>query len=283
MGWLNSRNKQLRSAKNLRKYEQREKLLDHLISVFKKLDDNDFIYIIKKIFESREINTCVHAKRNEMLIHVFDLPDSQVRNASALFQTMLYSQGNHKGEIVSTYLQNKACEFIDISLYKNNHNIAINALKLKNKNLRQENRRLKRYKSSFTTRSLSVRIARAKQFKRKQISKIRSSIRKSKKIHLIQFQQAVTKLFKFNNNEYNARFVKLATDISTIGRTSIRATVKCTKAIYQFLTGKMPKYWIIAKTLARWNNEIASLSFIQNHPIETSRFFGYGVMVDEST
>ncbi|CAG8832650.1 4458_t:CDS:1, partial [Racocetra persica] len=31
------------------------------------------------------------------------------------------------------------------------------------------------------------------------------------------------------------------------------------------------------------NNEIASLSFIQNHPIEPSRFFGYGVMVDEST
>ncbi|CAG8798019.1 36809_t:CDS:1, partial [Racocetra persica] len=54
------------------------------------------------------MNTCIHAKRNEMLIHVFDLSDPQVHNASALFQTMLYSQRNYKGEIVSTYLQNKA-------------------------------------------------------------------------------------------------------------------------------------------------------------------------------
>ncbi|CAG8790230.1 7815_t:CDS:2, partial [Racocetra persica] len=75
------------------------------------------------------------------------------------------------------------------------------------------------------------------------------------KISPAQFQQEVNKLFRINKNEYNARFVKLATDISTIGRTSIRAM----------------------------NNEIVALSFTQNHPIDMSRFFGYDIMADEST
>ncbi|CAG8734420.1 2493_t:CDS:1, partial [Cetraspora pellucida] len=92
--------------------------------------------------------------------------------------------------------------------------------------------------------------ARAKQFKKTQISKIRASIRKATKIHPAQFQQEVNKLFRINKNEYNARFVKLATDISTIGRTSICAMLECTKAVYQFLTVEMLKHWIAASTLA---------------------------------
>ncbi|CAG8758100.1 29694_t:CDS:1, partial [Racocetra persica] len=64
---------------------------------------------------------------------------------------------------------------------------------------------------------------RAKQSKQRQISKIRASIRKAKRIQPIQFQREANKLFKANNKEYNAKFVKLATNIE---QTSIRMTVE---------------------------------------------------------
>ncbi|CAG8636796.1 8978_t:CDS:2, partial [Cetraspora pellucida] len=83
-----------------------------------------------------------------------------------------------------------------------------------------------------------------------EVSKIRSAIHKAKKIYTAQFQHAASKLFKSNKKEYNAKFVKLATDISNIGQTSIYTTVECTKAIYQFLTREMPQHWIKSMTLS---------------------------------
>ncbi|CAG8481621.1 12237_t:CDS:2 [Cetraspora pellucida] len=73
------------------------------------------------------------------------------------------------------------------------------------------------------------------------------------------------KLFKSNNKEYNVKFVKLATDISNIGHTTIHATVECTKAMYQFLTREMPQHWITSATLSHWNNEVAAIAFNQNN------------------
>ncbi|CAG8718201.1 35555_t:CDS:2, partial [Racocetra persica] len=99
-------------------------------------------------------------------------------------------------------------------------------------------------------------VARTKQLKQRQVLKIHSSIRKAKKIWPAQFRRAANKLFKINKKEYNASFVKLATDISNIGQTFIHAT----------------------------NKEIAALSLNQNLPKDTSsRFFGYSIMANEST
>ncbi|CAG8699798.1 25944_t:CDS:2, partial [Racocetra persica] len=106
-----------------------------------------------------------------------------------------------------------------------------------------------------------------------------ASIRKAKQIQPAQFQRVASKLFKANNKEYSAKFVKLATDISNIDQTSIYAIVEYTKAFYQFLIDEMPQHWVSTPTLLRWNNEITALSFNQNHPIEaSSRFYGYGIM-----
>ncbi|CAG8849061.1 29142_t:CDS:1, partial [Racocetra persica] len=110
--------------------------------------DDDFNYVIKNIIESRKMNTCLQIRRNDMFIYFLNLSDHQIFNASALLQTMTYSQGDHKGEIIFIHLQKKAYEFINASFNKNNHTIGV--LELKNKNL---NQRLKRLKSS---RSLSV-------------------------------------------------------------------------------------------------------------------------------
>ncbi|CAG8481638.1 12238_t:CDS:1 [Cetraspora pellucida] len=108
-------------------------LLDYLIPTFTQLEDADFNSKIKKIFESWEMNTYIQRKRNDIFLRICNLPDIQVFNVLNLFQTITYPQGNHKGEIISTYLQKKACEFVDASLYK--QECTIDALELKNKNL----------------------------------------------------------------------------------------------------------------------------------------------------
>ncbi|CAG8821439.1 38938_t:CDS:2, partial [Gigaspora margarita] len=286
--------KQLKQIRSLRKCEQLKVLheikndpsamLNHVIPAFAQLNDNDFNSAIKQICESREINTQIQRKRNDMIIQICNLPDQQVLNASTLFQTMTYPRGIHKGEIISTHLQKKALKFVDSGIYK--HHYTINALESRFKFLKKEIRRLENNRSSLNTKvhSLSMQLVKAKQSKKKQISKIRVAIQKAKQIKPNQFRNAASKLFKINHKEYSAKFVKLATDISTIGHTSIRATVECTKAVFQFLTGESPQQWIAPSTLARWNKEVAALSFSQNCPKEnSSRFFGYGIMVDEST
>ncbi|CAG8757121.1 546_t:CDS:1 [Racocetra persica] len=261
-----------------------KQLLDYLIPSFEYINDDNFNSMIKKIVESQKMDAGTQRKRNDIIIHACNLLDQQLFNVLSLFQTMTYSQEINKGEIISTYLQTKACNFIDASLYQQGHTIIM--LELENKNLIQENQRLKKDKLKIYTqlRSFSKQVARTKQLKQRQVSKIHSSIRKAKKIWPAQFRCAANKLFKINKKEYNASFVKLATDISNIGQTSIYVTVKCTRAIYQFLTGEMPQHWVTSKTLARWNKEIAALSLNQNLPKDTSsRFFGYGIMADEST
>ena len=58
----------------------------------------------------------------------------------------------------------------------------------------------------------------------------------------------------------------MATDISNMGHTSIRVTVNCTKAVFEFLTGH------------------TSLSFQENYPNQNnSQYFRYRIMADEST
>ncbi|CAG8800807.1 28370_t:CDS:1, partial [Dentiscutata erythropus] len=135
---LNPRSRQLKQIRSLCKCEQLKVLheiknnpstmLNHTISVFVQLNDNDFNNAIKQICESWEINTQIQRKRNDMIIQICNLPDQQVFNASTLFQTMTYPRGIHKGEIISTHLQKKALKFIDSSIYKQHY--TINALEL---------------------------------------------------------------------------------------------------------------------------------------------------------
>ena len=111
-----------------------------------------------------------------------------------------------------------------------------------------------------------------------------SAIQNAKKITPKQLQIANKKLFKLNKKEYDTQFVKLITDISLIGHTSITTAVECLKAFYTFLTGESPEKWISTGTLSCWTKEVAEISIKQNKPNEkNSLFFSYGIMADEST
>ncbi|CAG8698363.1 14465_t:CDS:2 [Cetraspora pellucida] len=190
MGQLKSQNKHLKKIRDLWECDQIKKiqtiinnpsiLLDYLISKFLQLNNNDFSILIKKILESRKINTFIQKQLLNYLIPLFEYINDD--NFNSMIKKIIESREMDAG---------------------------------------------------------AQRKSRTKQLKQRQVSKIHSSICKTKKIWPVQFCHAANKLFKINKKEYNVSFVKLATDISNIRQTSIYATVECTRAIYQFLTEEM--------------------------------------------
>ncbi|CAG8677198.1 8254_t:CDS:2, partial [Dentiscutata erythropus] len=171
--------KQLKQIRSLRKCEQLKVLhkiknnpstmLNHIIPVFVQLNDNDFNSAIKQIYQ-------------------------QIFDASTLFQTMTYSRGIHKGKIISTHLQKKALKFVDSGLYK--HHYTINTLESRSKFFKKEIRQFEKNRLSLNTKvhSLSMQLVKAKQSKKKQISKIQAAIQKAKQIKPTQFRNAVKEL-----------------------------------------------------------------------------------------
>ena len=81
------------------------------------------------------------AKTKQELIDKIDtLSENQFLNASKLLDTMVYPDGNHKGEILSPYLQKKAIDLVLSTREKPESS----ALEIKNKMdlLKKENNRL---------------------------------------------------------------------------------------------------------------------------------------------
>ncbi|CAG8792711.1 29045_t:CDS:2, partial [Racocetra persica] len=142
-------------------------MLDYLISTFTQLNDDEFSSIIEEIINTRKTNIYIQRKLLDLLIPIFfQLNDDDF---SFRVKKILESQK------MNTCVQRKCIEmfqqvcnlpnqqildaltyeFVDTSLYKPNSTI----------------------------------VARAKNSKQKQISKIRSAIRKANKIRLAQFQR----------------------------------------------------------------------------------------------
>src|SRR5205807_8487317 len=57
----------------------------------------------------------IEKKRNELIEHVKNLPESQIINAYTLFSTMRYDKGNHCGEIYSSLYSKKG---VNTGIYK---------------------------------------------------------------------------------------------------------------------------------------------------------------------
>jgi len=85
----------------------------------------------------------IEKKRNELIEHVKNLPESQIINAYTLFSTMRYDKGNHCGEIYSSYIQKKAKEFVNTGIYKQYPSISsmqetVNRMKTKIHNMEKQ-------------------------------------------------------------------------------------------------------------------------------------------------
>ncbi|CAG8720548.1 17132_t:CDS:2, partial [Racocetra fulgida] len=211
-----------------------------------------------------ELIDVVKKKFDKIVDKVKGLPDYQIPRFENLINSMTYSKGKSKGEILSPYLQNKAIEFVNSGLFK--HYSSANAVQDKIKQLETENNKLAKLveKSNNELKSFRMKIVRAKEAKQKYISKIRSI--SQKKITKSQFKIAVKKMIKQNNNEYSSEFVRFATNISNIGTISLSAASECTKAMLSFLISETPDYWPSKGTLSRWNKEVSKISLHQNRP-----------------
>ncbi|CAG8632587.1 8823_t:CDS:2 [Racocetra persica] len=167
----------------------------------------------------------IEKKLDALIDKVKSLPDNQILRIEHLINTMTYSKGKTKGEILSPYLQDKANKFVTSA-----------------KSLSTSNSEL---------RSFCMKMVRAEEAKQKYISRIQSVAQKSKKITKSQFQIAAKKMIKENNHIYTAEFVKLTTDISNIGTISLSAAAECIKEMITFFTGEPPDYSLSTKTLSR--------------------------------
>lgn len=187
--------------------------MECLVDSLNNLSDNDFSAIVNQV---KGLSKYSEKKRNDLINKIRCLPANQISSACHLFQIMVYSRREQEGVIISPYLQNKAMEFLNSGLYQKES--FIQEMKSKIKELEKENLHLNKDKANLNSRihSLSMQVIQARNAKRKQISKICSSIQKAKQIQPNQFNRAVKKLFKAKKREYTAEFVKLATNISNM-------------------------------------------------------------------
>ena len=229
------------------------------------------------IFSSKGAKT-----KQELIDKIDSLPEDQIFKCSKLLDTMVYPDGNYKGEILSPYLQKKAIDFIISTQGKSESN----ALEMKNKInlLKKENGKLTKQIESITSKhkSLAIKVKKQEKNKDRYISQIRSII--SKKISKKTIQKSIIKKVKENKHTYTPEFIALITKISNTGQISLFSAIQCTKELYIFLTDHSPNTWISASILSRWNKEIAELKVIENIPnLASSQFASYGIMADEST
>ncbi|CAG8739320.1 14992_t:CDS:2, partial [Dentiscutata erythropus] len=157
-----------------------------------------------------------------------------------LINMMVYSKGKLKGEILFSYLQNKANEFVTSGLFK--HSSSVCALQDKINRLKTENK--KPSENIFQGFNLLLK--------------------NQKKLQKVNFKRPQKKIIKQNNHKYTAKFVKLVTNMNNAGSISLSATVECTKAMVAFFIGETPKCWLSTGTLSRWNKEVAKISLQQN-------------------
>ncbi|RIB30789.1 hypothetical protein C2G38_2151764 [Gigaspora rosea] len=131
--------------------------------------------------------------RVALVSQIEQLPQQEVFVAAHLFNTMRYSKGFNKNEILSPYLQNKAQEFILQNSYKHQ---SVQSLKEMNHQLLTNNKKLN-----------------------KKIFSISPEI----------FNEKMKSLFKVNKRDYSPNMIWLAIRISQVGQVSVRSTIECIK------------------------------------------------------
>jgi hypothetical protein len=178
----------------------------------------------------------------------------------------------------------KQRNFINGGIYKQSSSISSIQKRVSGMETKMHKMEKKKEITDLQLRSLKMKEVKAKEAKKNNISRLRSSIQKAKNITPNQLQNVIKKMIKENKKQYTPEFVQLATKISNTGSISISSTVECTRAIIHFLTGVEPDHWLSTGTISCWNKEVATLCLRQNCPKDTkSCFYSYGIMCDEST
>lgn len=221
--------------------------------------------------------------KQELMNKINRFPEKQVFSCSKLLEIMIYPDGDHKGEIISPYLQKKAMNLLLLTLGKPES--SAHEIENKIKSIEKKNKILTKKNESITSnhKSLAIKIKKQEKNKDLYISRIRSMVSKRKYLSKKEIHKGIKKMVKENKHTYTPEFIALVTQMSNIGQSSLSSTVQCTKEFFTFLTGDSPDTWISTSTLSRWNKEVAGITVTDNLPGTTSQFSSYGIMADEST
>ncbi|RIB18708.1 hypothetical protein C2G38_2183874 [Gigaspora rosea] len=190
--------------------------------------------MIKKYVELSPIEK----KRVDLVSQIEQLPQQEVFAAAHLFNTMRYSKGSNKNEILSPYLQNKAQEFISQNSYKRQ---SVQSLKEMNHQLLTNNKKLNKKNDNLVSKikSLGSTTRHLRNQKKHHISQIRSLVQRSSTSSEI-FNKKMKSLFKVNKKDYSPNIIWLAIQVSQVGQVSVRSTIECIKLVYEFLIGEPP-------------------------------------------
>ncbi|CAG8777101.1 23268_t:CDS:2, partial [Gigaspora margarita] len=164
----------------------------------------------------------------------------------SLLKLMRYNKGPNTGKIFSKYLQQKAYNFIENSLYRPSN-------------------------SRITCRKPSTR-----KIKKKEISlyiielETRSAACKTPTVTNKQLKLAIRDRLMKNKNQYSSKAVLIATQICEIGEMSYRSAETCTKKIVEWLIGEEPDKWFSASTLVGWHKDVSNIHIIQQSKLRLS-------------
>ncbi|CAG8648164.1 8791_t:CDS:2 [Funneliformis mosseae] len=167
---------------------------------------------------------------------------------------MRYSKGPYQGNLLLPFLQNKALDFVNSTLYKAGQSSS---------SLIQNNKTLQ-----------------------KQITKLelRATARKPLLVDSQTLKEAIKAIIMKNKSQYTTEFINAATQVSQVGQISFRSTVQTKQIILRFLTGESLPLSFSIQSVICWNKEISEMHvneiFDQGN---SSEFHAFGIMADEST
>ncbi|CAG8708664.1 32226_t:CDS:2, partial [Racocetra persica] len=226
----------------------RQQKVDRLLEYAIDLPDSfltTFINIIKKVSQE-QFRQQQYLKTWDLLLNMaINMDDNELSLGVSLINLMRYSKGPKTGKVFSKYLQQKAYDFIEESLYRPK----ICLTKSRKPSNRKVNRLTKKNKS------LQNRIRKYKQMHKKKISLARSAARKKPTITNKQLKLAIQDRLMINKKQYSAGTVSMATQVCEIGEMSYRSAITCTKKVIEWLINEEPDKWFSVSTLVGWHKD----------------------------
>ncbi|RIB28832.1 hypothetical protein C2G38_1349514 [Gigaspora rosea] len=286
---ISKRKQQSREASqvsaNKRKAVLRVKNINEINQCLTQMNDDELQLIYQGIVKqpnSQEKNKTTH--RQKLLSMVEKLPDNQLKSAIHLLDTMRYSKGQNKGNLLSPFLQDKALSIINSSFYKAGQDS--NSLIQSNKALQKQVTQLEHLnaKKNYKIKQLTGTLSQYKYKQCQHISRVRAAACKPLIVNSQNLKATIQATLMKNKYQYSTGFINLATQISQINQMSFRSTIQVTNSILGFLTEESLPLSISRQSIIRWNKEISEIHVnkIFNQDI-FSEYFTFGIMLDEST
>ncbi|CAB4435112.1 unnamed protein product [Rhizophagus irregularis] len=272
-------NENLLEDTNIDEYQNSNQqiLVDQIINLTFGLSETSVILLIE-IAQQLTNDQCSNEKhtidkRIQLLQRVLKFNNNELELASSLLVNMRYTKGSNTGEIFSKYLQKKAVNYIETTIYKT----SIDSKNIQKINQSQQNHIISLKKK---LKSLHGKVSKYNQLHRQ----IKLKAKNPSKVTKSQLKAMIHDLLLENKNEYSAKTVLMATKVCQIGQMSYQSAVKCTKSVIEWLIDEEPDKWFSARTLVGWHKEVSAINLRkQCEVVKKSEYFTFGIMADEST